>query len=313
MSHVSQGTPVKTLIIYHGKCPDGFGACWVLRKAFIKQGIPEHKIITYAASYGTEPPWEMVADAERVVIADFCYETEHLYRLRHDTNDNLVILDHHQTALGWCMEAFSAIPGGVHTDGCTPGCLGALGPGMTTPRPHVVVDSTGNRSGIGLAIAATQIRGVHYWADHIEANDLWKHDDIATKPIVAAVTSYPQDFEVWDMINDMDDDLYREGCAIERYRSRIITEALDLARKEVVLGHENIWVFPTATYTIASETAGILAERDPKRFAAYYVDLPDNERRWGLRSAESGMDVAVLAQTRGGGGHKHAAGFQVPR
>jgi nanoRNase/pAp phosphatase (c-di-AMP/oligoRNAs hydrolase) len=46
-------------------------------------------------------------------------------------------------------------------------------------------------------------------------------------------------------------------------------------------------------------------------FAACYWDTPAG-RVFSLRSGENGMDVSVIAQKYGGGGHKHASGFRVP-
>jgi nanoRNase/pAp phosphatase (c-di-AMP/oligoRNAs hydrolase) len=47
-------------------------------------------------------------------------------------------------------------------------------------------------------------------------------------------------------------------------------------------------------------------------FAACYWDTPES-RVFGLRSGEDGADVSEIAKQYGGGGHKHAAGFKVPR
>lgn len=44
----------------------------------------------------------------------------------------------------------------------------------------------------------------------------------------------------------------------------------------------------------------------------YYYDTAE-ARHFGLRSADDGADVARIAQEYGGGGHRHASGFKVPR
>ena len=33
-------------------------------------------------------------------------------------------------------------------------------------------------------------------------------------------------------------------------------------------------------------------------------------RQWSLRSTKDGIDVAEFAKVRGGGGHRHAAGYE---
>lgn len=65
-----------------------------------------------------------------------------------------------------------------------------------------------------------------------------------------------------------------------------------------------------APYTLGSDVCAELCKERP--FAAYYWDSPTH-REFGLRSDEEGMDVSIVAQTYGGGGHAHAAGFRVPR
>ena len=44
-------------------------------------------------------------------------------------------------------------------------------------------------------------------------------------------------------------------------------------------------------------------------FGACYFDRQDGKRQWSLRSTDNGVDVSEIARKRGGGGHKHAAGF----
>lgn len=63
------------------------------------------------------------------------------------------------------------------------------------------------------------------------------------------------------------------------------------------------------SYAIGSDVAGRLAEREPERFVAYFVQY-GNRRKYGLRSTERGFNVAHIAETAGGGGHIHAAGFE---
>jgi nanoRNase/pAp phosphatase (c-di-AMP/oligoRNAs hydrolase) len=60
----------------------------------------------------------------------------------------------------------------------------------------------------------------------------------------------------------------------------------------------------------ASDAGNILSEG--RAFAATYYDT-DKSRVFSLRSSKGGVDVGEVAKLFGGGGHKHAAGFSVPR
>jgi uncharacterized protein len=60
---------------------------------------------------------------------------------------------------------------------------------------------------------------------------------------------------------------------------------------------------------LASDAGHLLAEGNP--FAAIYFDSAEG-RKFSLRSTDAGLDVAQIAQSYGGGGHRNAAGFKMP-
>lgn len=61
-------------------------------------------------------------------------------------------------------------------------------------------------------------------------------------------------------------------------------------------------------YTMVSDAANKASISYP--FAACYWDTPSG-RVFGLRSQTEGLDVSVIAERYGGGGHKHASDFRV--
>lgn len=77
------------------------------------------------------------------------------------------------------------------------------------------------------------------------------------------------------------------------------------ARDVEMAGHRIKAVNATVLF---SEIAGELAKGAP--FGACYFDRFDGKRQWSLRSDPDGVDVSAIALSRGGGGHKHAAGFE---
>ena len=60
---------------------------------------------------------------------------------------------------------------------------------------------------------------------------------------------------------------------------------------------------------IISEVAGGLSEGHD--FAGCYFDKGTGTVEYSLRSRENGIDVSEIAGLFGGGGHKHAAGFNI--
>ncbi len=64
-------------------------------------------------------------------------------------------------------------------------------------------------------------------------------------------------------------------------------------------------------YTLTSDAGNLMARADSHKVAACYWDTP-NGRVFSLRSTQDGPDVSLIAKSYGGGGHKNAAGFQMP-
>jgi nanoRNase/pAp phosphatase (c-di-AMP/oligoRNAs hydrolase) len=71
-------------------------------------------------------------------------------------------------------------------------------------------------------------------------------------------------------------------------------------------GHKIPQVNATVLY---SEIAEVLCHGHP--FGACWFMRADGKQQWSLRSDDKGVNVAEIAQRFGGGGHAHAAGFEV--
>ncbi len=149
--------------------------------------------------------------------------------------------------------------------------------------------------------------------DHVEDRDLWRFNLPGSADLHVAVMSYPLDFSWWDAWADKDvrglDGLRAEGMAINRKLKQDIAHILGVATRRMVIGGVEVPV-ANLPYMMASEAAGDMAETAP--FAATYYDSA-KARHFSLRSrGETGMDVSEIAKRYGGGGHRNAAGFQMP-
>jgi hypothetical protein len=136
-----------------------------------------------------------------------------------------------------------------------------------------------------------------------------------TREIQATVFSHPYDWQTWDNLVEAAETevgaarLAAEGTAIDRKMLKDIAELLGVATRRMKIGGVEVPVV-NLPYTMASEAAGKLAE--DASFAAAYFDRED-ARVFSLRSrGDNGADVSAIAKMYGGGGHKNAAGFQVP-
>lgn len=242
----------------------------------VRQAIPEADF--YPATYQAPPP--DVTD-KRVVMVDFSYKRPVLLDMAAQA-ESILILDHHKSA----AEELVDLPA------------------------NVVAVFDMERSG---AMMAWQ----HFFPDvpaprlieHIQDRDLWRFALPGTREIQANVFSYPYDFGVWDRLMTSDVELLRgEGAAIERKHHKDIAELVTVTKRRMVIGGFDVPV-ANLPYTLSSDAGHLMAQDEP--FAACYWDTPDG-RVFSLRSSDAGQDVSAVAKTFGGGGHRNAAGFQVP-
>jgi oligoribonuclease NrnB/cAMP/cGMP phosphodiesterase (DHH superfamily) len=266
-----------THVLYHGNCPDGFGAAFF---AWLKLGDSTQYI---PVNYGQDPP-ELPAEAE-VLIVDFSYPREILLNLK-DKVKSLYVLDHHKTA----QEALQGLD---------------------------FVEFDMERSGAMLSfnhfypvIQSTNVIHVHMrdLASYLQDRDLWQWKLEKSKEINAAIWSFSKTFRAWKfcILNPGMGPLLEQGEAILRYKNTGVQVQADRAFIGVLAGHRVPIVNTTSEF---SEVGEELCIRNPDLpFAAYYFDRADGKRQWGLRS-RNGFDVSEIAKLFGGGGHKAAAGF----
>lgn len=289
----------KPLCIYHGNCADGFGAAWAVRKALGNE-------VEFHPGVYQDPPPDVTG--RNVLMVDFSYKRPVLDEV-HRTAKSLLVLDHHKTAaddLAGIRPPFG--PGwerhlqNVYQDDCE-----------NCPQPYALFDM--ERSGAGIAwdfFHHDKPRPA--LINHIEDRDLWRFKLAGTREIQAAVFSYPYDFEIWDKLMDSDPmELFGQGSAIERKHHKDIAELVAVCQRTMEIASYTVPV-ASLPYTLTSDAGHLMADNwcDGTFFAACYWDTEEG-RVFSLRSTEAGMDVSEIAKHFGGGGHKHAAGFRVPR
>lgn len=293
---------MRPFCIYHGGCADGFTAAWAVWDA-LGRGLDLHPGV-----YGEDPPDVTGRD---VIMVDFSYKRPVIEAMA-ATCRTMLILDHHKTAetdlagihrpyvqnMGW-NEHMTAIHNAYHQLDRDPRA------------PFAIFDM--DRSGAQIAwdfFHGTQPRPmlVEYVADR----DLWKFDLPRSRAISAWLYSQPFDMDLWSLcgadlhlrFNEVAD----QGQAILRQHDKNVESLIRNTRREMVIGGHRVPV-ANVPHFMASDAGGIMAEGQP--FSATYYDRP-GARVFSLRSRGDGIDVAEIAATYGGGGHRQAAGFQAP-
>lgn len=277
---------MKTVVMYHADCSDGFGAAYC---AWVALGDEDVKFI--GLRYGDIKEAEdfdivLDKDTREVYVLDFSFPPELMAHLR---NRVQVVkwIDHHKTAfedLGLDPEARYEVSAGHYT----------------------LLDNS--RSGAWLA-AEHFLGAVPRLLKHVDDRDRWQFNMPGTQAIHAALQlERPWTFEKWH--NLVEDDrctkLRRTGESVlkvyeHQVRDTVATAKwcdLDGLRGMAVNAREHI-----------SEVGNRLAFTSETFGLVWYYDAATGMCNCSLRSVGD-YDVSEIAKRYGGGGHKNAAGFR---
>lgn len=187
-----------THVIYHGNCPDGYGAAWAAWKKLTTkaQYIPGH--------YGKPLP-ELPKDA-RVLMIDYSCPRAQALELKSKVAE-FQILDHHKTAADalsdleftkFDLDHSGAYLSWVHFHG--------------EPAPDFI--------------------------KYIEDRDLWRFKLPYSREVAAAMGSYPMDFVVWEGIAECGmEKLKLDGGVILRFQKQKVEEMVARSFKMEIGGH----------------------------------------------------------------------------
>lgn len=279
------------ICIYHANCDDGIAAAWAIWERW-GAGYTEY----VPCQYGENPPDVTGKD---VLVVDFSFKADVLDEMSRHAK-RIIILDHHKSAE-------KELEGFVRLE-----CVG--GP-LTAERCARLTDGVGvhfdmEKSGARLAWEyAHGDKEMPELLAAVEDRDLWRFNLPFTKDISAALRSYPRDLETFDGLVGRCAELVQEGDTVRRYIDQIVSNICDTAFEEEIAGHK----VPVAacSYDFVSETAHQLLKRNPDAPFAACVVRSYEGTTYSLRSEDGRMDVSEIARSKGGGGHRNAAGFRV--
>lgn len=291
------------ICIYHGNCDDGFGAAYAVWKRW------GDSVEYVAGIYGKAPP--DVTD-KNVIMVDFSYKRDVLAAMGRVAK-SIVVLDHHKTAKSEMMEWGSKQPPSTlenklaNSEFDVAHCL------MQNCLPIIAwfdMDKSGARMAWEFCHPGLP---VPKFILHVEDRDLWRFDLPYTRYVSAAIRSYDHSFERWDAWADDENliGLIRDGGAIARAEKKLIAQFVEQSFQDKIGGYK----VPTVNvpYHFASDCANDLLAKFPDApFAAAWFKRGDGRFQCSLRSTDDRVDVSKVAETYGGGGHRNAAGFEVP-
>lgn len=276
----------KATCFYHAHCLDGFGAAYCLWKINQIEKLAEIEFVPI--DYNTKINPEDY-NGQTIIIVDFSFSLEVTKELIKNSF-GFVWLDHHASAEPVYLAVKDTLQNDIDT---------------------IVFDKT--KSGVRLAwehFTSHKLGDeIPPFVKYIEDRDLWKWQYKETLAFTKALNSYPMEFEIWDNLFECvpEESLVKEGETIQRFYEKQLESIKHNAYEIELNGIKGIAVNANGMFT--SELGNILSESYP--FALVYSERKDGKFACGLRSNKNGVNVRLLTEQHGGGGHNNAAGMVV--
>jgi len=230
----------------------------------------------YACKHGKPPP--DVTD-KVVAILDFSFDNATTKKMIEDAA-GLIVIDHHKSAMVELHDISNTI-----FDMTKSGAILSwefFHPGKESPK----------------------------FIEYIQDRDIWKWELPYSREFAAAFDMVPFDFEEFEKFEDdsVFDDAAKRGSYILAYSKTVVKKVCEKASTRKYKGMDVLVV--NSCHWISEIGARLAPDCD---FAMiWYYDHDDRIIKVSLRSFHDAVDVSELAKEFGGGGHRKAAGFQIP-
>jgi len=146
--------------------------------------------------------------------------------------------------------------------------------------------------------------------NYIEDRDLWKWELAYSREFAAAFDMVPFEFEEFEKFEDdsVFDDAVKRGSYVLAYSKTVVKKVCEKASPRTLDGMDVLVV--NASHWISEIGSRLSSDCD---FAMiWYYDHESCINKVSLRSFHDRFDVSEVAKKFGGGGHKKAAGFNLP-
>ena len=267
-----------TIIIYHGDCSDGFGAAFAAWKKFGDNAtyIPwkDHGALPHGLTDKT------------IYIVDFSFHAPLLKQLN-ETNKLVVVIDHHKTAEADVRTYPQNIFDNNHS-----GCVLAwqyFHP--ETPVPSILL--------------------------YVEDHDLWRFALIEHREFNVALHQVPMTFTAWDELTthlENENNLINfiaKGALLAKFEDTLIAKLMTYRERVQFEGMEVYAINASRIYrSILGNQLAELNETEGRAALGIVYYRSNGGINVSLRS-KGDVDVAVIAERYGGGGHQHAASIKV--
>lgn len=288
---------LKSLIIYHDNCADGFGAAWAAWSKFRDNAeyLPMNYNDKRVELHDGHLNFPVSLAGRNVFILDFSFKPDVMDAILKVAN-HITWIDHHKTA----FEDYNFDPTVRHE--------------ATDPELNLTYILDPNHSGCVLAWQhfnpeLVMPMGLHY----IEDRDLWRWELPNTRDFATGLRSESFRFDRFNHVMWLPNDTINAGRSMNKLLDQQLADVtkhpmpIDLYDIDDQL-HMGLCVNCTSNFS--SEAGNILAKKS-ETFGMTWVLNDDGHVHVSLRSVGE-FDVSKIARNYGGGGHRNAAGFKVP-
>lgn len=263
------------IILYHGDCPDGFGAAWAAYKKFGNEA--EY----VGVHHQTSVPKGL--KKKEIYFLDFVYPEKIMEKLMRN-NKRVTAIDHH-------ISAEKSIK-------------------LTKEHVYNI-----HHSGAYLAWQYFHpTKPVPKLLKYVEDTDIWNFRMPDSKEVFAYINLQNRDFKTWNrLVIDLENDKVRseyaeKGSIIRQYVKKLVSRVVKESTETVEFeGYETYLV--NAAHFFSSQIGEALYRKKPP--IAIVWSEAHEMINVSLRS-DGSVDVSELAKKHDGGGHKAASGFSFP-
>jgi oligoribonuclease NrnB/cAMP/cGMP phosphodiesterase (DHH superfamily) len=266
----------RTIVFYHGSCPDGFGGAYAAWKKF--GDAAEYVPLTRGDDVLPD-----VTGAD-VFFIDFVYEKERMDEIAAKAK-SFIALDHH-AGVQAVTESF---PGSIFDNDRSGATLAwhYFHPDELTPRLLSLV----------------------------EDDDLFRFLLPDTRPVISYLSVKPYTFELWDEVREMLDHPEKSEAFLAKvhtyaeYFELLAQLAVDHAKLVEFEGHQVYFATAHPFKPMKSLVGNLLA----KKQGPFALVVAAHPKGFGVSIRGDGsIDVSAIAQKYGGNGHKSSSGFLIP-
>ena len=230
----------------------------------------------HACKHGNPPP---DIKGKNVAILDFSFSNETTKKMIEEASA-LIVIDHHKSAVVELHDISNTIFDMKHSGARL--AWDFFHPGKEPPK----------------------------FINYIEDRDLWNWELPYSKEFSAAFDMVPFEFEEFEKFEDdsVFDDSVKRGSYILAYAKTVVKKVCEKAQSRK-MDDNNVTVV-NASHWMSEIGARLSPDCD---FAMiWFWDHETKATKVSLRAFHETVDVSEIAKRFGGGGHKKAAGFQLP-